>query len=192
MNKNSYHHGGLKKMMIQKGLYLLNKNGSISLRKLASLCGVSHAAPYRHFKNKDELVAAITDTISTEFKESVLTAVNTHAEPKAQLIELCKQYVSFMVQNPDYYRYIFMTPHATSLNLQQDIYSSHPFSIARECAKAFFESIGIDWHEKFLALWCQIHGLTLLLVNKTIQFEGDYAALAQRMVESFIKSAEKS
>ena len=58
MAKDKYHHGTLKEDLINKGLELLNKEGfeGFSLRKVASMCGVSHTAPYKHFKDKYELI----------------------------------------------------------------------------------------------------------------------------------------
>jgi hypothetical protein len=44
----------------------------------------------------------------------------------------------------------------------------------------------------FISLWSQIHGLTLLLVNRTISFSGDYMDYASRMIESYLNSFENS
>lgn len=58
MEKKPYHHKNLKNDLIEKGIELVNKNGinQLSLRKVAQACGVSHAAPYSHFSNKEELL----------------------------------------------------------------------------------------------------------------------------------------
>ena len=62
MPDNLYHHGDLKQQLIREGLRLLDTAGydGLTLRKVAKACNVSQTAPYRHFKNKDELIAAIT------------------------------------------------------------------------------------------------------------------------------------
>ena len=59
--EKGYHHGNLRKELIEKGIKMINDTGEekLSLRKLAVECGVSNAAPYTHFKNKDELLKAI-------------------------------------------------------------------------------------------------------------------------------------
>ena len=61
MDRESYHHGDLKQELIHNGLLLLNKEGieGFSLRKVASMCEVSHTAPYKHFKDKDGLINEI-------------------------------------------------------------------------------------------------------------------------------------
>jgi AcrR family transcriptional regulator len=60
---DAYQHGDLRPALIQAGLKLLTEGGtrSLSLRAAAQLAGVSHAAPYRHFRDKDALVAAIAE-----------------------------------------------------------------------------------------------------------------------------------
>src|SRR5437870_13854777 len=56
-----YHHGDLRHALIQAGLELLSEGGAsaLDLRKVARRAGVSHAAPYRHFADKQALIAAI-------------------------------------------------------------------------------------------------------------------------------------
>ena len=55
MKSKSYHHGDLRNALIETGIELINEYGEekLSLRKVATKCGVSNAAPYAHFKNKD-------------------------------------------------------------------------------------------------------------------------------------------
>src|SRR5258708_1624307 len=59
----SYHHGDLRNALIQAGLELLAEGGAeaLDLRKVARRAGVSHAAPYRHFADKQALIVAITE-----------------------------------------------------------------------------------------------------------------------------------
>lgn len=56
--RQSYHHKDLRKALIETGIELVSKEGvsAFSLRKVAAACGVSHAAPYSHFQNKEELL----------------------------------------------------------------------------------------------------------------------------------------
>ena len=55
------HHGNLRQALIEAALPLLAKKGisGLSLREVARVVGVGHAAPYRHFKNKNELIESI-------------------------------------------------------------------------------------------------------------------------------------
>ena len=60
--KKSYHHGDLKNALIKAGADILSNEGvsALSLRKVARKAGVSHAAPYAHFTDKQALIAAIS------------------------------------------------------------------------------------------------------------------------------------
>lgn len=68
-NQKSYHHKNLRNELIEKGIRLVNEEGlkAFSLRKAAAACGVSHAAPYSHFQNKEELLEAMQNYITDEF-----------------------------------------------------------------------------------------------------------------------------
>lgn len=58
MKHTAYHHKNLRIELIEKGIELVEEYGmqQLSLRKVAQECNVSHAAPYSHFKNKDDLI----------------------------------------------------------------------------------------------------------------------------------------
>ena len=67
---DTYHHGNLREALIEAGLKIINESGedSLSLRKVAAACNVSHAAPYAHFMDKDELIEAIKSSVTDRFK----------------------------------------------------------------------------------------------------------------------------
>ena len=66
--KKSYHHGDLKNALIKAGADILSKEGvsALSLRKVAHKAGVSHAAPYAHFADKQALIAAMRACLSVK------------------------------------------------------------------------------------------------------------------------------
>jgi len=194
--KEKYHHGDLKKELLKKGLQLLNKDGyeDFSLRKVAVMCGVSHAAPYKHFKSKEELISAIASDVSKSFT-SVLEGVmqSFSDDPKARTIEMGKQYVKFMVENPDYFKFIFLTDHHNPILIKDDVFvirEGHPFEMARKCAADYYASINLDekdWAVETLALWGLIHGFAVLMVHNTISYSGDYLTLIERMLKEKLK-----
>ena len=59
--RQTYHHKDLRNALIEAGIQLVSTEGvnAFSLRKVAAACGVSHAAPYSHFQNKEELLEAM-------------------------------------------------------------------------------------------------------------------------------------
>lgn len=62
-DKNSYHHGDLKKALLEASLRILKDEGykALSLRKAATYAGVSQSAPYRHYEDLESLYADIAE-----------------------------------------------------------------------------------------------------------------------------------
>ena len=69
MEKKRYHHKNLKNELIEKGIELVDQYGinQLSLRKVAQACNVSHAAPYSHFSNKEQLLREMQSHITNQF-----------------------------------------------------------------------------------------------------------------------------
>lgn len=112
MQVDKYHHGDLKESLIKMGLKLFNEEGAekFSIRKVAAMCNVSHSAPYKHFKNKEELINAISEYVFYNFKNSLNEIVEKYKDnPGERIIQLGKKYVAFMVENPDYLKFAFLT-----------------------------------------------------------------------------------
>ena len=58
----TYHHGNLREALLKSALRLISEVGptAFTLREVARRAGVSHNAPYRHFRDRDELMAAVS------------------------------------------------------------------------------------------------------------------------------------
>lgn len=105
-----YHHGDLKNALIEEGLKVITKVGmdALSIRYVANKIGVSSAAPYRHFKNKEELIVAIAihgfEILMKEIDEAM---EKTPDDPADQLMGFAKALIAFAVSHPDYYRIMY-------------------------------------------------------------------------------------
>ena len=106
---DSYHHGNLRQALIDAGIKIINESGedALSLRKVAASCGVSHAAPYAHFKDKEELVEAIKASVTGQFMDELNKAVADAKDSETAIINIGRNYVSFFVHNPDYFKFLF-------------------------------------------------------------------------------------
>lgn len=193
MSEKQYHHGDLKQELIRKGIQLLAKEGyeGFSLRKLAASCGVSHAAPYKHFQSKEDIIAEIGKVIGVEFGSALNLAVSLHPKDlKQQLTGMCLEYIRFMVENPDYFRFVFMTSHQKPIDMSGDILQAGnrlPLAIALDCAKAYFSPLhGENWKDDFLAIWSMLQGYSLMMICRTIDVGEDYLLPIQRMVEGYL------
>ncbi len=95
----------VKEKLIQQGITELENYGTqgFSLRRVASACSVSCAAPYKHFKNKDEFIFEIAKYIFTQwnlFTTQVLSIIDK--DPKKQITEICISYIKFWLANPKF------------------------------------------------------------------------------------------
>ena len=194
MIKQNYHHGNLKETMIDKGLELLNKVGydAFSMRKLANICGVSHSAPYRHFKNKDELISAIRYKVLKNFNTYLKEALNEHPSSKDVIAKMAKLYVEFFVENPDYLQFIFLSKFPPSIRIQnnQALLSDNPsIEIFTETYIRYLESTSINKNEmivNIISMWSIVHGLTMLLVNKNIVIDDNYMDYISEIIDKVL------
>jgi len=110
MSSKKYHHGDLKNALISAGVEILAKEGTagLSLRKVAQRAGVSHSAPYAHFKDRQSLIAAISTEGFKQLYDELDTAVLAQAgDPKGQLAEGAWAYVQFAMNNTDTFKIMF-------------------------------------------------------------------------------------
>src|SRR5688572_15312323 len=108
--KKTYHHGDLKNALIKAGVGMLAKDGvsGLSLRKVASKAGVSHAAPYSHFADKQALIAAISTDGFRKLYERVHSVMGKfQGKPRRQLIEVAWEYVQFAMDDPGRFKVMF-------------------------------------------------------------------------------------
>jgi AcrR family transcriptional regulator len=106
----TYHHGDLRNALIQAGLGILAEGGAqeLDLRKVARRAGVSHAAPYRHFADKQALIAAINEEGFHLLAERIRSSLREVTdEPLEQLLGVALAYVRFAQENPWLMREMF-------------------------------------------------------------------------------------
>ena len=166
MVKDNYHHGNLRQVLIETGLEYISKFGfeSLSLRKLAETAGVSCAAPYAHFKNKEELLFAIQDYVTDQFMNNLTEAALNCTNKSRLLVELGISYVLFFYKNPLYYVFLFN-------RRCPDLEVYGPFLFFRQCV---IDTLGKGVDEEqlkysIIALWSMVHGLAgLASINGVI------------------------
>ncbi|GKU26517.1 TetR/AcrR family transcriptional regulator [Clostridium folliculivorans] len=201
MSKDTYHHKDLKEALIQNGLFLLNEVGikDFSLRKVAAMCGVSHAAPYKHFKDKDELIEAINNQVWNSFTLKLEESVSSNVTgSKIQVVEIGKAYVQFMVENPEYLKFMFLSNNDKAIKIENNEFIGHEetsFEVFKNVAQKYLEENGFDKEQQIgaiLAMWSMVHGIALLICNNSIKYEGDYLELVEKMLGTSLIKKNKS
>ena len=108
--RGSYHHGNLREAMVTAALDLIAKNGpnGFTLAEVARAVGVSGAAPYRHFKDRNALVAEIAQQGYERFAELLYAAWDDGRPNPAAAVEACaRAYLGFARKEPAYYAAMF-------------------------------------------------------------------------------------
>ena len=97
--------GDLREALLLSGIYELEEHGlaGFSLRRVASACGVSCAAPYKHFESKEAFISAILSYIheKRDLLEEHICMVFPSVD-KARLVELCLADIRFWIGNPHF------------------------------------------------------------------------------------------
>jgi AcrR family transcriptional regulator len=110
MSEKTYHHGDLKNALIAAGIEILAQEGvhGLSLRQVALKAGVSHAAPYAHFADKQALIAAISTAGYQKVQERVERVLGEYANDPMQLLARTGwEYVQFAVTEPAHFKITF-------------------------------------------------------------------------------------
>ncbi len=180
---DSYHHGNLRQALIDAGIRIINENGeeSLSLRKVAAACDVSHAAPYAHFKDKEELLEAMKKSVTDRFTEELETAANKGRNAEESIILMGKAYISFFSKNPDYYAFLFgklnISAHLQMDQLHEEDYP--PFLLLRKLYKTYLTENGIKQSNKeqeigVIKTWALVHGIASIACMKGVRSSMDW------------------
>jgi AcrR family transcriptional regulator len=189
---DAYQHGDLRHALIQAGLKLLSEGGvrDLSLRAAAQLAGVSHAAPYRHFKDKDALVSAIAEEgfrlLTRRMREELATAP---PDLLARWRAAGVGYVSFAVEHPAYFRTIFggrADVDESCLSPSLKAAGHEAYNVLRDLIAEGVET-GVlkasDPDLLSLASWSMVHGLGMLIVDGQVPGPVDVRGLAETFTQ---------
>lgn len=180
---DNYHHGNLRQALIDAGIRIINETGeeNLSLRKVAAACNVSHAAPYAHFKDKEELVAAMKASVTEQFMKELSDAVANMPNTEGALIAMGRRYVLFFVHHPDYFKFLFGSQNLVAhLNLDRQYPDDYPpFLMLKETYLNYLQEKGIQKSRKeqeleLLRLWADVHGLASIACMSQVSVSFDW------------------
>ena len=181
---DKYHHGDLRNALIEESIKMINTSGedSLSMRKLAEKCGVSMAAPYAHFKNKEEMINAIKKYVEEAFTEYLEKAIS-HCENdiEKKIITLGNAYITFFIENPEYFTFLFSRGY---IHVNLDFKSSDennfkPFKILKDLCTIYFDEKKpeLSDYEKeleIIRIWASVQGLTSIIFMQNVNWSHDW------------------
>jgi AcrR family transcriptional regulator len=112
MPRHSYHHGNLREALLQGALRAIAElgPGAFTLREVARRAGVSHNAPYRHFRDKDALLAAVAAQGFRELTRAMRDAGKRQSKALDRLKQSGLAYVAFAIRRPEHFTVMFDAP----------------------------------------------------------------------------------
>lgn len=188
-----YHHGNLKNELLEAGIDLINNEGesSFSLRKVAALCGVSHAAPYSHFQNKEDLLKEMQAYVTAQFMEALEDTVRTsaYADDSELLIQIGKSYVLFFLHHPQYFSFLFSQPcMGIDLSMNGDGESDFPpFRLFRDVAQRVLKKMGLPKNkinDAIISMWALVHGLSSIVTMKYVRYDQNWETKIEDIIRN--------
>ncbi|MFT9112746.1 MAG: TetR/AcrR family transcriptional regulator [Acetobacter malorum] len=169
--RRSYHHGDLHRALIDTALAMLaaDQNWTFTLREVARGTGVSHAAPYKHFQDKDALLRELARIGFVQLEQAMAVALSSGPlSARGKFVAGAQACIAFAQHNPGLYRLMFsadadkaadprlheaaMATFGVLLRLLQEGQQDGSFRPAALTALA-------------AASWAQVHGLAMLVMN---------------------------
>lgn len=135
----------MKELLLLAGISEINANGvhNFSIRRVADACGVSCAAPYKHFKDKREFIAAIIEYVNEQWKERQQEVLAACGESyREQIVQISVEYVKFLMEKP-YYRSILMLKDEEFDNIYHRV-RGEMSSRSQQLERDFFAASGMD------------------------------------------------
>ena len=156
---------GLAARLIASALTMLAKDGTdaVSLRGVARVAGVSAMAPYRHFADKEGLLAAVATRGFERLRAALETADRAAGD---RLVAQAVQYVGFAIENPALFRLMF-APKRAGAHPELRAAGDEAFGVL--AARVASEASPELKEPLTLGCWALVHGLALLFLDGLIE-----------------------
>jgi len=160
---NTYHHGDLYDALVRAALQEAEQGGpeAVNISALAKKLGVSQPAPYRHFADREALLAAVTAEAFRQFNAVLGEAINAPSK-RSKLSRLVQAALDFGLRRHGIYRLMFasrvMACAPEDSELHQAAHQS--FALLLEAMEA--PSVGMLRERHALQIWAALHGMVML------------------------------
>lgn len=155
--------------LIKAGIQEINKHGiaGFSMRRIADDCGLSCGAPYKHFENRKDFIAAVIEYVNGQWRVRQQELLDLYAgDLRRQIVEMSVGYVEFLMEHP-HYRSILMLKDEEFDNTYHRL-RGELSSPTQQLAQQFFDSVGMDdftSRRKVYVVRSLIFGAVILMDN---------------------------
>lgn len=185
-----YHHGDLRAALIEAATRIITRKRveDFTVADAARELGVSSGAPYRHFKDRDDLLGHVAACGFEELSARTQAAVSRHPPGSVEgLIAGGCAYVDFVSGRPELFHLMWgaARPHGAN-----DV--AH--EAGSRCYGVFIDTLGrimaergmghLDPHAFGAPLWAMVHGFASLLIGGNVNMEQDLTVLHERIARA--------
>ena len=166
-----YHHGGLRDALIAAALDILEADGlaALSLRAVARRAGVSPAAPYHHFPDKQALLDAVAERGFDALTAAMTQRMDQLSGSAARLDASGTGYVAFAVANPALFGLMFShVGHNPAAGRSLDLARQRAYAVLQQAAAASSPAAKAS-PEQCLRLWALVHGIAKLVLEGCVK-----------------------
>jgi AcrR family transcriptional regulator len=188
VKKRAYHHGDLARALVTAALDVIAKRGpeAFTLREVAAAVGVTHGAAYRHFADKEALLAAVAEEGYRGLAQKLASAANAtlaDPSPRGRIRALGGAYVEFAMARPAHYRVMWgprVNEDGRFPSLEVAISEAFALVIAefeRGQAKGAFRTDEPS-RDLAIAFWVAAHGYIELVLRRRLKVKSEAIAVA--------------
>ncbi len=163
----------IRDRLIDETIREIGKNGpgQISLRRIAAACGVTHATAYKHFENKQDLIATCKKRISKRVQAYTLRSARRAQEP---CVGMCKAYLHYMTRHPQFYSLLHSSA-GTAESAAAKAAFRKTYAAQYEIIQDFLSRCGIPEAERpalIRLIDVLLNGLIAILLSHTLGYDG--------------------
>lgn len=198
VKSRAYHHGDLRNALIVAAAELIEERGPTDFTMIdtARRANVSSAAPYRHFKDKDALLDAVTELAFIALGEVTQATIALYPDASTEaLVALGKTYICFVSEHPAFYDLMWGDQGMRVMSAHHDTQGSG-FHLFVDVAQAWCEANQLQHYnalELSVKMWAMAHGLASLTMSRHIDRwlpEADVYALFENSTLTFLQGLQ--
>jgi len=190
-----YHHGDLRRALIDQALRTIDKQGveGLTLRAVGEALGVSRTALYRHFSDKQSLIAAVAREGFRTLRRDLLEAWERDGRGQAGFHAMGEAYLAFAVANPSHYRVMF------GRFLESCVRDPELVQEAEGAFQALVEAVVAQQREGLVRrddpillarfVWSVVHGIAMLTIDGQLDKGSDSTGILHHYVTERIQAA---
>jgi AcrR family transcriptional regulator len=189
---NTYHHGDLRDALVQAALQQVELGGpeAISISALARKLGVSQPAPYRHFADREALLAAVTAEAFRQFSATLRESIRKPSK-RSKLSRLAQATLAFGLGRNGIYRLMFASRIMACAPKDDELHDAarETFDLVLEALEA--PAVGLLRERHALQIWASLHGVVMLAEQGLLTGQAAHMT-REELVEDIVEQTKSS